>query len=119
MHKERDLEVTFMFSDELSLIVDSEKQAEEILKKAKSDAKRLLEEAKEKADEILKQAELSGKESYDEAISQGNEVSDKEYESYLENVVNQSQYMAAGALSKVDEASDFIVERIVNSNVHS
>lgn len=108
-----------MFSDELSKIVDSENQAEEILRRAKAQCKGIVDEAEAKADDILDEANQKSKSTYDRLINEGKERSDAMYEEYLEGVAKECRVMTAGAEMHLNETVQFIVERIVKANVHS
>ena len=109
----------FMFSDELAKIVNSEEEAENLVKDAKAAEKKILEDAKSQADGIIEDAEKKGKDYYQEQIEEGNHIAKTNYDNFIEDVKKQNRELQSNAEGKLDEVSDFIFERIVNSRVNS
>lgn len=108
-----------MFSDELAKIVSSEEEAENLVKDAKTAEKKILEDAKSQADGIIEEAEKKGKDYYQEQIEEGNNIAKTNYDNFIEDVKKQNRQLQSNAEEKLDEVSDFIFERIVNSSVNS
>lgn len=108
-----------MFSDELAKIVSSEEEAENLVKDAKASEKKILEDAKSQADGIIEEAEKKGKDYYQEQIEEGNNIAKTNYDNFIEDVKKQNRQLQSNAEEKLDEVSDFIFERIVNSSVNS
>lgn len=109
----------FMFSDELAKIVNSEEEAENLIKEAKAAEKKILENARNQAEGIIDEAEKKGKDYYQEQIEEGNRIAKTNYDNFIEDVKKQNRDLQNNAEDKLDEVSDFIFERIVNSSVNS
>ena len=108
-----------MFSDELEKIVNSEEDAENLVKEAKIAEKKILENARNQAEKIIEEAENKGKDYYQNQIDEGNQVARTNYDNFIEDVKQQNRELQNNAEDKLDEVSDFIFERIVNSSVNS
>lgn len=108
-----------MFSDELAKIVSSEEEAENLVKEAKTAEKKILEDARNRAERIIEEAENKGKDYYQEQIGEGNRIAKTNYDNFIEDVKKQNKELQNSAEDKLDEVSDFIFERIVNSSVNS
>ena len=108
-----------MFSDELAKIVSSEEEAENLIKEAKAAEKKILENARNQAEGIIDEAEKKGKDYYQEQIEEGNRIAKTNYDNFIEDVRKQNRDLQNNAEDKLDEVSDFIFERIVNSSVNS
>lgn len=108
-----------MFSDELEKIINSEEDAENLVKEAKITEKKILENARNQAEKIIEEAENKGKDYYQNQIDEGNQVAKTNYDTFIEDVKKQNRELQNNAEDKLDEVSDFIFERIVNSSVNS
>lgn len=108
-----------MFSDELAKIVSSEEEAENLVKEAKITEKKILEDARNQAEKVIEEAENKGKDYYQEQLEEGNRVAKTNYDAFIEDVKKQNRELKNNAEDKLDEVSDFIFERIVNSSVNS
>lgn len=108
-----------MFSDELEKIINSEEDAENLVKEAKITEKKILENARNQAEKIIEEAENKGKDYYQNQIDEGNQVAKTNYDNFIEDVKQQNRELQNSAEDKLDEVSDFIFERIVNSSVNS
>lgn len=108
-----------MFSDELEKIINSEEDAENLVKEAKITEKKILENARNQAEKIIEEAENKGKDYYQNQIDEGNQVAKTNYDNFIEDVKQQNRELQSSAENKLDEVSDFIFERIVNSSVNS
>ncbi len=108
-----------MFSDELEKIINSEEDAENLVKEAKITEKKILENARNQAEKIIEEAENKGKDYYQNQIDEGNQVAKTNYDNFIEDVKQQNRELQNSAENKLDEVSDFIFERIVNSSVNS
>lgn len=108
-----------MFSDELEKIINSEEDAENLVKEAKITEKKILENARNQVEKIIEEAENKGKDYYQNQIDEGNQVAKTNYDNFIEDVKQQNRELQNSAEDKLDEVSDFIFERIVNSSVNS
>ena len=108
-----------MFSDELEKIVSSEKEAENLVKEAKTTEKKILENARNQAEKIIEEAENKGKDYYQEQIDEGNQIAKTNYDNFIEDVKQKNRALQNNAEDRLNEVSDFIFERIVNSSVNS
>lgn len=108
-----------MFSDELEKIINSEEDAENLVKEAKITEKKILENARNQAEKIIEEAENKGKDYYQNQIDEGNQVAKTNYDNFIEDVKQQNRELQNSAENRLDEVSDFIFERIVNSSVNS
>ena len=108
-----------MFSDELEKIINSEEDAENLVKEAKITEKKILENARNQAEKIIEEAENEGKDYYQNQIDEGNQVAKTNYDNFIEDVKQKNRELQNSAENKLDEVSDFIFERIVNSSVNS
>ena len=108
-----------MFSDELEKIINSEEDAENLVKEAKITEKKILENARNQAEKIIEEAENKGKYYYQNQIDEGNQVAKTNYDNFIEDVKQKNRELQNSAENKLDEVSDFIFERIVNSSVNS
>ena len=108
-----------MFSDELAKIVSSEEEAENLVKEAKATEKKILEDARNQAEGIIEEAENKGKDYYQGQIEEGNRIAKTNYDNFIDDVRKQNRELQNSAENKLDEVSDFIFERIVNSSVNS
>lgn len=108
-----------MFSDELEKIINSEEDAENLVKEAKITEKKILENARNQAEKIIEEAENKGKDYYQNQIDEGNQVAKTNYDNLIEDVKQKNRELQNSAENKLDEVSDFIFERIVNSSVNS
>ena len=108
-----------MFSDELEKIVSSEKEAENLVKEAKTTEKKILENARNQAEKIIEEAENKGKDYYQEQIDEGNQIAKTNYDNFIEDVKQKNRELQNNAEDRLNEVSDFIFERIVNSSVNS
>ena len=108
-----------MFSDELEKIINSEEDAENLVKEEKITEKKILENARNQAEKIIEEAENKGKDYYQNQIDEGNQVAKTNYDNFIEDVKQQNRELQSSAENKLDEVSDFIFERIVNSSVNS
>lgn len=108
-----------MFSDELEKIINSEEDAENLVKEAKITEKKILENARNQAEKIIEEAENKGKDYYQNQIDEGNQVAKTNYDNFIEDVKQKNRELQNNAENKLDEVSDFIFERIVNSSVNS
>ena len=108
-----------MFSDELEKIINSEEDAENLVKEAKITEKKILENARNQAEKIIEEAENKGKDYYQNQIDEGNQVAKTNYDNFIEDVKQKNRELQSSAENKLDEVSDFIFERIVNSSVNS
>lgn len=108
-----------MFSDELEKIINSEEDAENLVKEAKITEKKILENARNQAEKIIEEAENKGKDYYQNQIDEGNQVAKTNYDNFIEDVKQQNRELQNSAENKLDEVSDFIFERIVNGSVNS
>ncbi len=108
-----------MFSDELEKIINSEEDAENLVKEAKITEKKILENARNQAEKIIEEAENKGKDYYQNQIDEGNQVAKTNYDNFIEDVKQKNRELQNSAENKLDEVSDFIFERIVNSSVNS
>ncbi|MFR5262525.1 MAG: HrpE/YscL family type III secretion apparatus protein [Christensenellales bacterium] len=108
-----------MFSDELEKIINSEEDAENLVKEAKITEKKILENARNQAEKIIEEAENKGKDYYQNQIDEGNQVAKTNYDNFIEDVKQKNRELQNSAENRLDEVSDFIFERIVNSSVNS
>lgn len=108
-----------MFSDELEKIINSEEDAENLVKEAKITEKKILENARNQAEKIIEEAENEGKDYYQNQIDEGNQVAKTNYDNFIEDVKQKNRELQNSAENRLDEVSDFIFERIVNSSVNS
>ena len=108
-----------MFSDELEKIINSEEDAENLVKEAKLTEKKILENARNQAEKIIEEAENKGKDYYQNQIDEGNQVAKTNYDNFIEDVKQKNRELQNSAENRLDEVSDFIFERIVNSSVNS
>lgn len=108
-----------MFSDELEKIINSEEDAENLVKEAKITEKKILENARNQAEKIIEEAENKGKDYYQNQIDEGNQVAKTNYDIFIEDVKQKNRELQNSAENRLDEVSDFIFERIVNSSVNS
>lgn len=108
-----------MFSDELEKIINSEEDAENLVKEAKITEKKILENARNQVEKIIEEAENKGKDYYQNQIDEGNQVAKTNYDNFIEDVKQQNRELQNSVEDKLDEVSDFIFERIVNSSVNS
>lgn len=108
-----------MFSDELEKIINSEEDAENLVKEAKITEKKILENARNQAEKIIEEAENKGKYYYQNQIDEGNQVAKTNYDNFIEDVKQKNRELQNSAENRLDEVSDFIFERIVNSSVNS
>ena len=106
-----------MFSDELEKIINSEEDAENLVKEAKITEKKILENARNQAEKIIEEAENKGY--YQNQIDEGNQVAKTNYDNFIEDVKQKNRELQNSAENRLDEVSDFIFERIVNSSVNS
>lgn len=108
-----------MFSDELAKIVSSEEEAENLVKEAKITEKKILEDARNQAEKVIEEAENKGKDYYQEQIDEGNQIAKTNYDNFIEDVKQKNRELQNNAENRLNEVSDFIFERIVNSSVNS
>ena len=108
-----------MFVNELAQIKESEDKADQLKAKAKTDSRKILEDANNKADEIVTQAENLAKADFDSLIKMGQELSNTQYDEYIEQTKIQCKQMIDNAKSKQESVVDMIAERIVSSSVNS
>ena len=108
-----------MFSDELEKIINSEEDAENLVKEAKITEKKILENARNQVEKIIEEAENKGKDYYQNQIDEGNQVAKTNYDNFIEDVKQKNRELQNSAENRLDEVSDFIFERIVNSSVNS
>lgn len=108
-----------MFSDELEKIINSEEDAENLVKEAKITEKKILENARNQAEKIIEEAENKGKDYYQNQIDEGNQVAKTNYDNFIEDVKQKNRELQNSAENRLNEVSDFIFERIVNSSVNS
>ena len=108
-----------MFSDELEKIVSSEKEAENLVKEAKTTEKKILENARNQAEKIIEESENKGKDYYQEQIDEGNQIAKTNYDNFIEDVKQKNRELQNNAEDRLNEVSDFIFERIVNTSVNS
>ncbi|WP_425755323.1 hypothetical protein ACPW7J_12020 [Ihubacter sp. rT4E-8] len=106
-----------MFVEELTKIRDSEAKADEILKKAKLDAKQSLEAARSEAVKLTDEARAKGKSIYDALVAEGEAEADRQYETFLEKTRDDCRVMKESAKKREDKVIDYIAERIVGASV--
>ncbi len=107
-----------MFAEELTKIQDCERQAEEILKKAKLDSKQALDDARAEAAKLIEDAETKGKEIYDAFLKEGQEESARQYDNFLAKTRQDCDAAMKAAAEKQDDAIAWIAERIVGASVN-
>ncbi|MDO5303523.1 MAG: hypothetical protein Q4E84_06435 [Clostridia bacterium] len=107
-----------MFAEELTKVKESETYADELQKKANVDSKQSIADAKTKAEKMLSDARIKAKDIYDTLIKEGQEISDQQYNAFLEDKKKDCADVISRARKNEESAIALIAERIVRDSVN-
>ena len=108
-----------MFIEELRLVKNSEKDAEQIKVDGKKHGTKLKNQATSKAFLLVEEAEKEGVRITKQLIAQGELEAIKQYDKHMDNERIKSKELINQARGRKDEAISLIAERIVRASVNS
>jgi len=97
-------------SEELNRLIEIEREAEEIVEKARAEANRILEEARSKAEKILKEAEEI---SFPEVEEEYKRKIDEELAKIEETFRKEAESVYSTGIKNLEKAVDYIVRKVI------
>jgi|BioPla2DNA2_1021312.scaffolds.fasta_scaffold01509_7 vacuolar-type H+-ATPase subunit H len=98
----------------LQAIIESEEEASKLENDAKQQALLILTEARKKASEILEKSLLEGEALSEELLQKAREEAEEEARLQADSKNKALEQIRLKAKERLNEAADYIVERIVN-----
>ena len=108
-----------MFTEELSVIRQTEDAAEKMKKEARSEARMMTEKANTEAGELISWAENQAKDCFEALVKEGQDTAQEEYEQAIAEAERLCGAMAEEAGKNQDRVVKFIAERIVKASVNN